>query len=68
MTHATHATRETTYRGLIDAAHALFDAGAHATHDEDTELRAAIDKLLDPHRSTADPHDIDAIRMNANLL
>ena len=64
----THAGTEPTYRDLIDEAHALFAAGSHATHDEETELRAAIDKLLDPHRSTADPHDIDAIRMNANLL
>ena len=59
---------EMTYRDLIDAANAVFASGTHSTHDEDVELRAAIDKLLDPHRSTADPHDIDAIRMNANLL
>jgi hypothetical protein len=59
---------EPTYRDLIAAADALFASGVHATHDEDLKLRAAIDKLLDPHRSSADPHDMDAIRMNAQLL
>ena len=64
----THADIEPTYRELIDAANALFDAGAHSTPDEEAALRAAVDKLLDPHRSTADPHDIDNIRMNATIL
>jgi hypothetical protein len=64
----THADTDPTYRDLIDVAHALFDAGTHSTPDEEVELRGAIDKLLDPHRSTADPHDIDNIRMNATIL
>jgi len=64
----TNASTEPTYRGLIDATNALFDAGTHPTPDERAELRAALDKLLDPHRTTADPHDIDNIRTNATLL
>jgi hypothetical protein len=64
----THAGTETTYRDLIDSTNALLDAGTHPTSDEDAELRAAMDKLLDPHRSTADAHDIDNIRVNATLL
>ncbi len=64
----THADTEPTYRDLIAATNALFDAGSHPTPAEDHELRDAIDRLLDPHRSPADPHDIDNIRLNATLL
>jgi hypothetical protein len=64
----TQAHDEPTYRDLIAAANALYHAGAHPTDDEDTELRAAITRLLAFRHSTADPHDMDAIRQNAQLL
>jgi ElaB/YqjD/DUF883 family membrane-anchored ribosome-binding protein len=59
---------EPTYRDLIEAADTLFHAGAHASHDEEAELRASIDRLIDANHSMADVHDMDAIRRNAQLL
>lgn len=54
----TSTSPEPTYKGLTDAANALFNTGKVATPEEANALRDIIDRLLKPGRtSNADGRD-----------
>jgi hypothetical protein len=63
----THTRTEPTKRKPTTPK-ARLAARTRPTSEENARLRANADVRRDPHPPGPDPHDIDAIRMNACIL